>query len=362
MTTPSASQPPAMSDICASCDLPRSVHPTGDCRGFVAGAPLLRESLPLQKVWDCQIGVMGDLDLPDGVDYPMRRAIQKAFVEVTGREAQFTFSGWGGTLTEERLAVVEDRLPLRAVASAMTPLKEWRCFHCDEVFTDEALAAEHFGEEIYHGGDAVEYTSAACQLKLTEGGKCYACWSPLGSNAECPLCKDFVAKRAGSVSETAARPEPKCSYGYGTAITHRFKADADVCICGSVDRFGSSVRAGTSEVAASVLSEEAAPPTNALDEDLLGRVRALLAKPPREFVKLERADFARLYELSRLRSLVSQPVADKVIATLKHDGDGFYVTWHEVSHGGIKSRACTGDYDTQRGAIEGYLEEAEQNA
>lgn len=170
MTTPSASQPPAMSDICASCDLPRSVHPTGDCRGFVAGAPL------------------------------------------------------------------------------------------------------------------------------------------------------------------------------------------------SVDRFGSSVRAGTSEVAASVLSEEAAPPTNALDEDLLGRVRALLAKPPREFVKLERADFARLYELSRLRSLVSQPVADKVIATLKHDGDGFYVTWHEVSHGGIKSRACTGDYDTQRGAIEGYLEEAEQNA
>ncbi len=26
------------------------------------------------------------------------------------------------------------------------PLPEWRCFHCDEVFTDKAEAKEHFGE------------------------------------------------------------------------------------------------------------------------------------------------------------------------------------------------------------------------
>lgn len=26
--------------------------------------------------------------------------------------------------------------------------KSWRCFHCDEVFTDEAAAAEHFGKRV----------------------------------------------------------------------------------------------------------------------------------------------------------------------------------------------------------------------
>lgn len=26
--------------------------------------------------------------------------------------------------------------------------REWRCFHCDELFTDPALAAQHFGCEI----------------------------------------------------------------------------------------------------------------------------------------------------------------------------------------------------------------------
>lgn len=28
----------------------------------------------------------------------------------------------------------------------MKSMKEWRCFHCDEVFTDEAAARDHFGE------------------------------------------------------------------------------------------------------------------------------------------------------------------------------------------------------------------------
>jgi hypothetical protein len=28
------------------------------------------------------------------------------------------------------------------------PEKSWRCFHCDEVFTDRVAAAEHFGCEI----------------------------------------------------------------------------------------------------------------------------------------------------------------------------------------------------------------------
>jgi hypothetical protein len=31
----------------------------------------------------------------------------------------------------------------------MENVKEWRCFHCDEVFTDAALAREHFGSDEY---------------------------------------------------------------------------------------------------------------------------------------------------------------------------------------------------------------------
>lgn len=34
----------------------------------------------------------------------------------------------------------ESEAPAPVVAA-----REWRCFHCDEVFTDESLAAEHFG-------------------------------------------------------------------------------------------------------------------------------------------------------------------------------------------------------------------------
>lgn len=37
----------------------------------------------------------------------------------------------------------------------------WRCFHCDEVFTDRAAAQEHFGSD--------EWQVAGCILKLNEG-------------------------------------------------------------------------------------------------------------------------------------------------------------------------------------------------
>lgn len=37
----------------------------------------------------------------------------------------------------------------------------WRCFHCDEYFTDKKLAAEHFGSEI---------EDPACKLNALEGG------------------------------------------------------------------------------------------------------------------------------------------------------------------------------------------------
>lgn len=43
--------------------------------------------------------------------------------------------------------------------------KEWRCFHCDELFTDEDEAREHFG---YMEDGAYEAT--ACQLTKDEKG------------------------------------------------------------------------------------------------------------------------------------------------------------------------------------------------
>jgi plasmid stabilization system protein ParE len=39
----------------------------------------------------------------------------------------------------------------------MSTAIEWRCFHCDEVFTDRKLACEHFGAD--------EMSEPACQIK-----------------------------------------------------------------------------------------------------------------------------------------------------------------------------------------------------
>lgn len=38
--------------------------------------------------------------------------------------------------------------------------KEWRCFHCDEVFTDFAEAELHFGRSEYH--------TPVCQIDATQ--------------------------------------------------------------------------------------------------------------------------------------------------------------------------------------------------
>lgn len=60
----------------------------------------------------------------------------------------------GVQLRDELLNAIRDALQ---AAPASPPLeKAWRCFHCDEVFTDEAEARDHFG------GD--EGKVAACRL------------------------------------------------------------------------------------------------------------------------------------------------------------------------------------------------------
>ena len=62
-----------------------------------------------ENAWECKIG--GDnIILPLGADLPMRIAIQKAFIEVTGIEPEYCFSGWGASLTKMERDVVNDEI------------------------------------------------------------------------------------------------------------------------------------------------------------------------------------------------------------------------------------------------------------
>lgn len=58
-------------------------------------------------IWTCKVGVRGDLTLNGGADFPMRRAVVKAFIETAGHEPEFTFSGWGAELIPDEQAVVD---------------------------------------------------------------------------------------------------------------------------------------------------------------------------------------------------------------------------------------------------------------
>lgn len=58
-------------------------------------------------VWECKIGEVDRDLLPSGADLPMRKAIAKAYRELTGKDATFIFSGWGSQLTEYERELVD---------------------------------------------------------------------------------------------------------------------------------------------------------------------------------------------------------------------------------------------------------------
>lgn len=62
-----------------------------------------------KQIWFCKIGEVEDETLPMGSDYPMRRAVEKAYFELTGKMPEFIFSGWGGSLTESERAAAKPR-------------------------------------------------------------------------------------------------------------------------------------------------------------------------------------------------------------------------------------------------------------
>lgn len=59
-------------------------------------------------IWGCKIGLKPgkSVVLPGGCDAPMRRAVEEAFLRITGQEADFCFSGWGEELTKDEKAVL----------------------------------------------------------------------------------------------------------------------------------------------------------------------------------------------------------------------------------------------------------------
>lgn len=72
-----------------------------------------------ERIWFCKIGGELAVELADGVDLPMRQAVERAFKEITGVDAEFTFSGWCGQLDEYERAVVSPEPSL-----SQTPLAD----------------------------------------------------------------------------------------------------------------------------------------------------------------------------------------------------------------------------------------------
>jgi hypothetical protein len=58
------------------------------------------------QVWSCKLVVAGDIEMPEGFDFPIRRAVINA-VEGHGIEVLACFSGWAGTLTKTQTEIVE---------------------------------------------------------------------------------------------------------------------------------------------------------------------------------------------------------------------------------------------------------------
>ncbi len=59
--------------------------------------------------WSCKIGSVNGVNVPPGGDAPMRRAVEKAFYELTGEHADVNFSGWGAEFTESELDAIKER-------------------------------------------------------------------------------------------------------------------------------------------------------------------------------------------------------------------------------------------------------------
>lgn len=65
----------------------------------------------IRQAWECKIGSINGVAIPNGGDAPMRQAVETAYLKITGQYAQACFSGWGAEFDEKERAVIENRLP-----------------------------------------------------------------------------------------------------------------------------------------------------------------------------------------------------------------------------------------------------------
>jgi hypothetical protein len=70
-----------------------------------------------EDFWSCKLGPADGTKLPDGADFPLRQAVEKAFFELTGKWPEIHWSGWGATLDEvETFGLLQTRERRAAVA------------------------------------------------------------------------------------------------------------------------------------------------------------------------------------------------------------------------------------------------------
>lgn len=113
-----------------------------------------------------------------GIPWPLIAAHEKQCLRNHNQTAK-RLAERGGLGADEAVAVLEDR-PFRKMSfgAAHQRLFEiietsrllnlpghWRCFHCDEVFTDPKSANDHFGD-----GGGCDPEPPACKLNAMEGG------------------------------------------------------------------------------------------------------------------------------------------------------------------------------------------------
>jgi hypothetical protein len=67
-----------------------------------------------KAIWSCKIGEVDRDILPLGSDLPMREAVRRAYIEITGQEPRFNFSGWAGELTPIEREVADEIFPTPA--------------------------------------------------------------------------------------------------------------------------------------------------------------------------------------------------------------------------------------------------------
>jgi hypothetical protein len=178
-------------------------------------------------VWTCKIGSLGDVPLPRGADGPMRDAVSDAYRKLTGRDRQFLFSGWGGSLTRvERAIAADEPLPDFTVGSDGDTLQrpgddaaKWASeFHQTALRIgysdmDEGWLIGWFANAIEHSCDVRRWRKDAAQPRAVADGlkeladEVEACWI-CASNGEGEITLETINNWSGRLAMLATAPSP----------------------------------------------------------------------------------------------------------------------------------------------------------